>query len=527
MDLASDITPEDIEVFLQEAEEQLQLMDEEIVQLEKEEDPSSLLQNIFRAAHTLKGSSAMLGYDAMTHLGHAMENLLDHLRDGSVEVSTGVIDALLGSLDVLKVMKEDLASGSDSNIDAAPVVAALEQAAGDATGHAQGHTAPKAEVNFSLDDEQSSRMEAALNGGQHAQEVRIVISRDSSWASVRCFQVLHELSLIGEVICSVPSQEEVESGQVGYEMRVLVTSEQSEGALKQALQELSDLTEIEIGPYSAEDQGSVPAKAAPSEADPVRQKSQQPYTVRVDVERLDALMHNIGELSIDRNRILQIGRQLVARYKDDELVRSLGETSAHVVKVVDDLQQGIMEVRMLPIGTVFNGFPRMVRDLAQKFNKNIDFIMEGQETEIDRTVIERIRDPLVHLLRNAVDHGIESQEVRKSAGKPAEGTIRLSAFQEQGNIVVTVEDDGGGIDPNRMRKMALEKGILSAEAIARLTDAEAVDLVFLPGASTAKETTEVSGRGVGMDVVKANIEAINGIVTAETKLGKGTTFTLK
>ncbi|MCH7712666.1 MAG: chemotaxis protein CheA [Chloroflexi bacterium] len=527
MDLASDITPEDIEVFLQEAEEQLQLMDEEIVQLEREEDPSSLLQNIFRAAHTLKGSSAMLGYDAMTHLGHAMENLLDHLRDGSVEVSTGVIDALLGSLDVLKVMKEDLANGSDSNIDTIAVVAALERAAGDATSHAQGHTAPKAEVNFSLDDEQSSRMEAALNGGQHAQEVKIVISRDSSWASVRCFQVLHELSLMGEVICSVPSQEEVESGQVGYEMRVLVTSEQSEGALKQALQELSDLTEIEIGPYSAEDQGSVPAKAAPSGADPVREKSQQSYTVRVDVERLDALMNNIGELSIDRNRILQIGRQLVARYKDDELVRSLGETSAHVVKVVDDLQQGIMEVRMLPIGTVFNGFPRMVRDLAQKFNKNIDFVMDGQETEIDRTVIERIRDPLVHLLRNAVDHGIESQEVRKSAGKPADGTIRLSAFQEQGNIVVTVEDDGGGIDPNRMRKMALEKGILSAEAIARLTDAEAVDLVFLPGASTAKETTEVSGRGVGMDVVKANIEAINGIVTAETKLGKGTKFTLK
>ena len=182
---------------------------------------------------------------------------------------------------------------------------------------------------------------------------------------------------------------------------------------------------------------------------------------------------------------------------------------------------------MLPIGTVFNGFPRMVRDLAQKFNKNVDFTMQGQETEIDRTVIERIRDPLVHLLRNSVDHGIETPEVRKSTGKPATGTIHLSAFQEQGHIVVTVEDDGAGIDPEKMRKMALEKGILSAEAIARLTDAEAVDLVFLPGASTAKETTEVSGRGVGMDVVKANIESLNGIVTAETKVGQGTKFTLK
>ena len=527
MGLASEITSEDLEVFLQEAEEQLQLMDEEIVRLEREDDTSSLLQNIFRAAHTLKGSSAMLGYDAMTQLCHAMENLLDNLRNGSVEVGTGVIDALLGSLDLLKIMKDDLANGSDSGINAAPVVAALEAAVAHAIGPAQGHEGSNTAMNFNLDAEQLSRMEAALNEAQVAHDVRVVISQDSSWAGVRCFQVLHGLSLIGEVISSVPSQEEIESGQVSFEMRVLVTSEQGPDALKQALQDLSDLTEINIRPYSMGEMEVDLSAAATSGAGATREKSQQSYTVRVDVERLDALMNNIGELSIDRTRILQIGRQLVARYRDDELVRSLGETSAHVVKVVDDLQQGIMEVRMLPIGTVFNGFPRMVRDLAQKFNKKVDFIIEGQETEIDRSVIERIRDPLVHLLRNSVDHGIESQKARKSAGKPAEGTIRLAAFQDQGHIVVTVEDDGGGIDPDKMRKVAVDKGILSAEAVARLTDAEAVDLVFLPGASTAKVTTEISGRGVGMDVVKANIEAINGLVIAETKLGAGTKFTLK
>ena len=527
MDLASDITPEDLEVFLQEAEEQLQLMDEEIVQLEREDDPSSLLQNIFRAAHTLKGSSAMLGYDAMTQLGHAMENLLDHLRNGSVEVSTGVIDALLGSLDLLKIMKDDLANGSDSNIDPAPVVAALEEAVGEFADPGEGRGEPGASANFDLNGDQLSRVGTALDASHRTCVVRVSISQDSSWAGVRCFQVLHELSLQGDVIASVPSQEEVENGQVVNEIQVLIATEQDEDALNEVLKGVSDLTEIEIRAYSAKEMQAAPAVGSTSQATPVREKSPQSHTVRVDVDRLDGLMNNIGELSIDRTRILQIGRQLAARYGEDELVQSLADTSAHVVKVVDDLQQGIMDVRMLPVGTVFNGFPRMVRDLAQKFNKNADFIIDGQETEIDRSVIERIRDPLVHLLRNSVDHGIESPQVRTAAGKPAAGTIRLTAYHEQGHIVVTVEDDGGGIDPDKMREMALDKGILSAEALARLSDAEAVDLVFLPGASTAKETTDVSGRGVGMDVVKSNIEAINGLVTAETKVGKGTKFTLK
>ena len=258
---------------------------------------------------------------------------------------------------------------------------------------------------------------------------------------------------------------------------------------------------------------------------PVRK--QQTQTVRVDVERLDNLMTTIGELVIDRTRIAQIGRLLQAKYKEDELVQYLGETSAHVAKVVDDLQAEIMEVRLMPIGTVFNGFPRMVRDLAQKFGKEVEFVVEGQDTEIDRTVIERIRDPLVHLLRNSIDHGIEIPDVRTAAGKPAMGTIKLTAFQEQGSIVIKVSDDGKGIDPKDLRVAAVKKRILTPEAAERLSDPEAIDLIFAPGASTAEETTEVSGRGVGMDIVKTNIESINGFVTVETTLGEGTTFVLR
>jgi len=249
--------------------------------------------------------------------------------------------------------------------------------------------------------------------------------------------------------------------------------------------------------------------------------------VRIDVERLDRLMNTIGELVIDRTRILQIGKMLESRYKEDDLVHALGETSSHVVKVVDDLQEEIMKARMLPIGTVFSGFPRMVRDLAQKMGKKVDFSISGQETEIDRTVIERIRDPLVHMLRNSVDHGMETPEQRRAAGKPESGSIRLAAFQEHGYIVITVEDDGRGIDAKKVRQSAIKKGILTAEAAARLTESESLDLIFLPGFSTAEKTTDVSGRGVGMDIVKTNIESINGFVNLETEVGQGTKFILR
>ena len=238
-------------------------------------------------------------------------------------------------------------------------------------------------------------------------------------------------------------------------------------------------------------------------------------------------MTTIGELVIDRTRIAQIGRLLQAKYKEDELVQSLGETTSHVSKVVDELQTEIMEVRLMPIATVFNGFPRMVRDLARRFGKQVEFSVDGQDTEIDRTVIERIRDPLVHLLRNAIDHGIETPDKREAAGKPAEGTIKLSATQEQGYIIIKVADDGKGIDPVLLRAASVKKGLITSEAAERLTDAEAIDLIFAPGASTAAETTEVSGRGVGMDIVKTNIESINGFVTVETTLGESTTINLR
>jgi len=568
VDLSPDITPEDLEVFLQEAEEQIELLDEDIVRLEREEDTAPLLQEIFRAAHTLKGSAGMIGYHQMASLAHSMENLLDQLRLGTTEVSTKIVDALLGGLDLLRVLKDDLTTSQDSQVDISESVAILDSLA--ETDRTQASPQPgTATVGLRLDTEHEEQVQRRLDSGAHVYLVKANINPESSWVSIRCFQIVDALSQSTEIIISSPSMAEIEAENVTNLVQAIVSTDQDDEIFQQALAAFEDVDDLEVIELSLEDGssegwlalisgsqdeaggGPLPGSDDPADdggekelatvgattdqseagepADGGKQRAgvQQTQTVRVDVERLDTLMTTIGELVIDRTRIAQIGRQLQAKYKEDELVKSLGETSAHVAKVVDDLQQEIMQVRLMPVATVFNGFPRMVRDLAQRFGKNVDFVVEGQETEIDRTVIERIRDPLVHLLRNSIDHGIESPEERAAAGKPERGTIKLAAFQDQGHIVITVSDDGKGIDPAIMRATAIKKGLLSQEVGERLTDAEAIDLIFAPGTSTAAATTDVSGRGVGMDIVKTNIETINGFVTVDTTVGKGTTFNLR
>ncbi|MFQ6030062.1 MAG: chemotaxis protein CheA, partial [Dehalococcoidia bacterium] len=436
MDLAPDITAEDIEVFLQETDEQLQSLDEDIVRLEQEKDNPDLLQEIFRISHTLKGSAAMFGHQQMTDLAHAMENLFDQVRKGTIEVSTQVIDALLHSLDILQVLKADLANSEDSEVDIAPAVSELE----DATAGAQsvsGYEEAALESTLTLDQTATQRMQTAEIAGQSIFRVQVDLVPGTPWAAIRCFQVLQGLSLLGEIITSQPSAADIEAEKVGSAIQVILATEHDADTVKNPMTVLEDVVNVAVdtfNPDDAETDDTPVNDAAPvSEDTPAnddtagsneagidstaRRTSNQTQTVRIDVERLDHLMNTIGELVIDRTRILQISKLLESKYKEDDLIQSLGETSAHVVKVVDELQEDIMKARMLPIGTVFSGFPRLVRDLAQKINKKVEFTIEGQDTEIDRTVIERIRDPLVHLLRNAIDHGIQSPKERKAAGK--------------------------------------------------------------------------------------------------------------
>ncbi|MCH7842342.1 MAG: chemotaxis protein CheA [Chloroflexi bacterium] len=580
MDLSPDISPEDLEVFLQEAEEQLELLDEDIVRLEREDDTEALLQEIFRAAHTLKGSAGMIGHHQMADMAHSMENILDQLRLGTAEVSTPIVDALLGGLDLLRTLKDDLTNAQDNQIDISQAVSVLDALS--VIDEKQTALKLAGPAVLRLDSEQEERVHTALDAGSRAYLVKIKINPDTSWTSIRCFQIIEVLSQSADIIISIPSPEDIEAERVSNLVQAVLSTDQDIQVLQQTVAEIDDIDEIEVIEIDPEDpvsklwenllsgtpgesgdddesgqdaveqaeldKGEASADGGEGELAAVgagvndgggaatevkggrrnpRSGVQQTQTVRVDVERLDSLMTTIGELVIDRTRIAQIGRLLQARYKEDELIQSLGDTAAHVSKVVDDLQAEIMEVRLMPIGTVFNGFPRMVRDLSRRFGKKVEFLVDGQDTEIDRTVIERIRDPLVHLIRNSIDHGIETPDKRVAAGKPEEGTIKLSATQEQGHIVIKVTDDGKGIDPELLRAAVVRKGLLTLEVAERLSDLEAIDLVFAPGASTAEETTEVSGRGVGMDIVKTNIESINGFVTVETKLGEGTTFTLR
>ena len=583
MDLSPDISPEDLEVFLQEAEEQLELLDEDIVRLEREDDTEALLQEIFRAAHTLKGSAGMIGHHQMADMAHSMENILDQLRLGTAEVSTPIVDALLGGLDLLRTLKDDLVNAQDSQIDISQAVSVLDALSViDEKQTAASALKLAGPAVLRLDSEQEERVHTALDAGSRAYLAKIKINPDTSWTSIRCFQIIEILSQSADIIISSPSPEDIEAERVSNLVQAVLSTDQDIQVLQQTVAEIDDIDEIEVIEIDPEDpasklwenllsgtpgesgdddesgqdaveqaeldKGEASADGGEGELAAVgagvndgggaatevkggrrnpRSGAQQTQTVRVDVERLDSLMTTIGELVIDRTRIAQIGRLLQARYKEDELIQSLGDTAAHVSKVVDELQAEIMEVRLMPIGTVFNGFPRMVRDLSRRFGKKVEFLVDGQDTEIDRTVIERIRDPLVHLIRNSIDHGIETPDERVAAGKPEEGAIKLSAFQEQGHIVIRVTDDGKGIDPELLRAMAVRKGMFTPEAAERLTDSEAIDLIFAPGASTAEETTEVSGRGVGMDIVKTNIESINGIVTVETRLGEGTTFNLR
>ena len=554
---AADIDVEELKVFLQEVEEQLQLLDEDIIRLEKEADNADLLQEIFRAAHTLKGSSGMLGFQKMAGLTHAMEDSLDKLRSGTLTVSAELVDALLQSLDALREITENLASGDEGDFDIAPLVAALRAVTEPGGAAAPEEEAVALEAVVAADPSALERLEAAKGEGLNAYSIRVGIDTETGWAAVRSFQVVNELSSLGEIICSVPSQEEIEQEKVGSQLRLLLATSESTEVVRASISNLDDIQAVEIGLWGESEASAAPAppaeertvKDGPPEDSSERrvidlgaevrgktereqlevagQKIETMQTVRIDVDRLDALMNLVGELVIDRTRVSQIMKVLKSQYRENELVQALAETSTHIVKVVDELNEGMMQVRMLPIGTLFNKFPRLVRDLARSSGKSIDFIIEGQDTEIDRSIIEKIKDPLVHLLRNAVDHGIESPETRTTAGKPLPAIVKLSARHEQGHIMITVEDDGKGVDRERVKESAVRKGIISAEAAARLSDAEALDLIFESGLSTAEKTTEVSGRGVGMDVVRRSVGEVNGLIKVDTNVGAGATFTLQ
>ena len=549
MSFNTEIGPEEIKVFLEEAEELLQLLDENIIKLENDGENPKIIQEIFRAAHTLKGSSAMLGHQRMTEVAHAMETLLDKLRNKKLELNSLIVDALLCGIDAIKSLTREVVSGSEGGTDVQAtvnkLVLAAEKTAQGENGHGEKTKGPDADAGIVLDEEAQQKLSDAAAAGLAAYRIRVGILPASEWKAVRSMQALGALENKGTLVASQPSMAEIEQEKAGEELRIIFCTDRPAEEIRSALKSISDITEVQVTVFTTragqagretdgENNGNGQAQASsvgqgldPRGAPDQPVKLEGLQSIRVDVKVLDGLMNMVEELVIDRSRIGRVGKMLEVRYPDDGLVSDLIGTSNHIIKVINELHQDIMKVRLVPISLVFNKFPRLVRDLAQKQGKSLDLILLGGETELDRTIIEQISDPLIHLLRNAVDHGIESPEARKAAGKPEKARVTLTAFQEEGHIFITLEDDGAGIDPQKIKRAAVKKGMLSQEAADKLTENEAINLIFAAGMSTAGKVTEVSGRGVGMDIVRTNIERLNGSVSIDTELGKGTTFTIK
>ncbi len=528
MELSDGITQEDLKLFLQEADEQIQVLDEDITKLEKESGNSDLMKEIFRAAHTLKGSSAMVGHQRMSDLAHAMENVLDNVRRGALKVNPQVIDALLHGLDGIRLLREEMVTDGAAPTEISVCVAELTAAlhAGE-PGKAQN---AGSKGGLSLDDEASVRLDKAREEGKNAYRIEVAFDPKTEWASVRCFQVIQELSSLADILATVPSQQEIDEGKAGFLLQLLIADSRGEDEIKSLLGTVPDIVKIEVSAYSvaepAETTVAKPSVSTDTIANKSKGEAKANQTVRIDISRLDTLLEQVGELVVRRNQLTRLGRIMGEKYCNDEVARNLAHGVVQIAKIIGTLQEDVMKIRLQPVEIVFGTLPRMMRDLARKENKKIDFIIEGGETEVDRSVIEHLRDPLMHLLRNAADHGIEAPEERIAAGKPETGTVRLSAYHDQDRIVIKLEDDGKGIDPDLLRQAAVKKGFLSPDAAALLSDKEAMNLIRMSGFSTAKKVSEISGRGVGMDVVATNIEALGGTVDITSETGRWTQLTL-
>jgi two-component system chemotaxis sensor kinase CheA len=548
-ELQFDLTSDDQALFLAEVDELLQRLEETLVDLERAPDDNALLNEIFRAAHTIKGSSATIGHARMAALTHAMETRLDDIRKGAASVTPELIEALLKALDVLKILRDEVETRVAADVDVEAAATAVERRASKRV--TADRRAPK---------KASRRKGAEVAAPVEATHRFTIVLDPGAWAAVRALQVLLALGEHGRVISSEPSQVEIERDDVelgGTKLIALVQSDKDEQELLAALNGVPELGSIvaetfksvqsaeplqaETAPTTSTPRVEVPAR---SEEDATVRPSDTPKpasgtppvapaprasstTIRIDVVRLDALLNLVGELVIDRTRLTQLGNALVNQFGDHRTLADLQQTALHIGRITDELQEQVMKSRMLPVESVFNRLPRVVRDVASKQGKQIDFIVEGKDTELDRSVIEEIGDPLIHLIRNAVDHGLETPEERLAAGKPTTGRLRLEARHADSFIVISLDDDGRGINVEAVKRKAVERGVITQESADRMSEQEAVQLIFSPGLSTASQVSDVSGRGVGMDVVRANVEKINGSVEVQTRNGQGTTFTIR
>ncbi len=554
-----------LEIFLDESKEHLQNLNTQILELEQDSENMDTVNEIFRAAHSLKGMAGTMGYKRMQNLTHDMENVFSEVRNGAIKVRANMIDILFQCLDALEGYVSSIQETSDEGTnDNAPLIKLLndildskgkdpvevkekDQAPVEAAvAESSASTMRWNEIN--LGSSEKVVLRAAKDKGNHIYGITVRIQDSCILKAARAFLVFKALEEHGEIIVSNPSVQDIEDEKFDQEFTLIYVTKVSLDEILKAIKNVSEIAQAEGGMmeapevesstvYTGEEEDttqsnqtavavmdmSVPSKSGSAQKDK-KQTPAKPVvnrTVRVDIEKLDVLMNLVSELIIAKNSLVS------ASAVEDTTNSAFNEQIEYLESVTTNLHESVMKVRMVPIESVVNKFPRMIRDLSKNLNKKMELYMSGEETELDRTVVDEIGDPLMHLLRNSADHGLETAEVRKARGKNEVGSIFLDAYQDGNNVIIEVRDDGNGIDVEAVKQKAIERGTISFDQAENMTDKDIIDLLFLPSFSTAKVVSDVSGRGVGLDVVRSKIEALSGEVEVKSKLGVGSTFVIR
>ncbi len=565
-----------LEVFIDESDEHLQTLSDCIMVLEKEPENMDTINEIFRAAHSLKGMAGTMGFKRMQRLTHDMENVFQEVRSDRLKVNSAMIDLLFKCLDAIEGYLNNVKASSDEGTeDNELIIKELNDfiAGGEGDG---AKTEPKKEektptaqaepegdgkkkyFEFDLDDSEKAKIKEAEENGQHIYGMTVYIQKECLLKAARAFLVFKAVEEFGQILVYNPSSQEIEDEHFDCDFSFYLASEESFDKILEAAKAVSEIEEVvgEEVKYETLAERQEKAEAAAAETAEAAEKEQaqekpaetaqspapaakpstaannkkqtvaKPVTnrtVRVDIEKLDALMNQVSELIIAKNSLVSLSDADSGDFQN----QTFHEQIEYLERITTGLHESVMKVRMVPIESVVAKFPRMIRDLSRKLNKNMELYMSGEETELDRTVVDQIGDPLQHLLRNSADHGLEDNETRRSLGKPEVGSIFLKAFQEGNNVIIEVGDDGAGIDVEAVKAKAIERGVITEEQAESMSQKEIINLLFLPSFSMAKKITDISGRGVGLDVVKSNIEALGGDVEVKTALGEGTTFTVR
>ena len=562
-------TSQYLDLFMDETKEHLQSLNEHVLELEKDPDDADTVNEIFRAAHTLKGMAGTMGFTRMQRLTHDLENVFSEIRNGNMKANEKLIDVLFRGLDALEGYLEIISSegteGTEDNEDIIRDLNALleEQSGGAPVAKEEEETQEEPAEKVAVKEEKKvpsdkakyrqipvseyelTALQSAKQEGKNIFGITVYLQETCILKSARAFLVFKSVEGKGEVVKSVPTTEQIEDEEFDFDFSWILATTDTKENVEKLIMNVSEVADVYIDDYEVKESVEEPevkattktaTKKVEKKAPPKDDKQDKPKkaakskvgsrSVRVDIDKLDTLMNLVSELIIAKNGLVSVSTTDGAM-QTSEGSQTFHEQIEYLERVTTNLHESVMKVRMVPIDSVVNRFPRMIRDLNRKLNKKMELYMTGEETELDRTVIDEIGDPLMHLLRNSADHGLESNEERVRLGKPEEGSIFLDAYQDGNNVVIEVRDDGAGVDIEKVKNKALERGTITEKQAESMTDKDYIDLLFQPSFSTADKITDVSGRGVGLDVVKTKIEALGGNISAKSVTGEGSTFTIQ